>query len=161
MPLNTTYSISPDQAVAGMVADSRVGLTTVTRIPSVALAAGLLVTKDTAVGKAKLPSAQSDYIIGATRWSPTMVQEDDGTTAYKAGRAAPVFTEGPIWLNAAEAIGEFDLVYATISGAGKIGWVKKTAGADTTTKPIGRAETVTTASGQLVLVHLRPALQNA
>ena len=68
MPINTTYSISSDQAVAGMVADSRVGFTTVTRIPSVALAAGLLVTKDAAFGKAKLPSAVTDYIIGATRW---------------------------------------------------------------------------------------------
>ncbi|MGL5775727.1 MAG: structural cement protein Gp24 [Aeromonas veronii] len=161
MPLNTTYSISSDQAVAGMVADSRVDLTTVTRIPSVALAAGLLVTKDAAVGKAKLPSAQSDYIIGATRWTPTMVQEDDGTTVYKAGRGAPVVTEGPVWLNGAEAIGEFDLVYGVISGAGKIGWVKKTAGADTTTKPVGRAETKTAASGELVVVNLRPALQNA
>ena len=161
MPLNTTYSIGSDQAVAGMVADSRVGFATVTRIPSANIAAGLLVTKDAAVGKAKLPSAATDYIIGATRWTPTMVQEDDGTAVYEAGRGAPVLTEGPVWLNAAEAIGEFDLVYGVISGAGKIGWVKKTQGADTTTKPVGRAETKTTASGELVVVHLRPALQNA
>jgi len=137
----------------------QLGFTTVTRIMSADIAAGLLVTKDAAAGKAKLPGAVTDYIIGATRWSPTMVQDEAGNTQYKAARAAPVFTEGPIWLYAAEAIGEFDQVYATISGAGKIGWVKKTAGVDTTSKPIGRAESVTTASGQLVLVYLRPAMQ--
>ncbi|MGL5727780.1 MAG: structural cement protein Gp24 [Plesiomonas sp.] len=156
--INLTYSLNPDQWVQGMVADSRVGFTTVTKIMTADVAAGLLVTKGATGDKAKLPAAQTDYIIGATRWSPTMVQDDSGSTLYKANKGAPVFTEGPIVLFADEAIGQYDQVYAVISGAGKIGHVKKTKGADTTNLPVGRAETATAGAGLLV-VYLRPAMQ--
>lgn len=161
--LNLTYSLDSEPAILGMVSDSRVGFNTITKKIELAagIPAGKLVKKGTAVGSVTVLSAVGDYVVGATRWSPSMVTDEAGVTTYKQNKFAPIFTEGPIWLNAQEAIAEDDLVYAVISGAGKIGDVKKTSGADTTTKPVGRAETVTTGADQLVRIYLRPALQGA
>lgn len=155
MAINDTYSLEPDVAIKGMVADSRIGFTTVTQIMAADIAPGSLVDGDGA-----LPAAQGDYILGATRWSDTIVQPEDGSAAvYQSGKPAPVVTEGPIWLEAQEAIAKNALVYAVIST--NPGDVKSTAGADTTTNPVGRAETATTAAGELVRVKLMPALQGA
>lgn len=156
MPLNTDYSQTPDVAVAGMVADSRIGFTTVTRILAAATAPGKLVVEGDTVA---VPSTVDDYILGAVRWTTTLVQDDNGLVTYKADRAAPIVTEGPIWLTAQEAVAKGDLVYAVIST--NPGDVKKTAGVDTTTKSIGRAESATRGAGQLVKVVLMPAMQNA
>lgn len=158
MPLNTTYALEPDAAIKGMVADSRRGFNTLTEIAETDLAPGTLVTRGTD-GKVIAPSAQADYIIGATIWTTTLVTEEDGTTVWKQDRACPVTTEDPIWLEAQEAISQDALVYAVIST--NPGDVKSTAGADTTTAPIGRAETSTTAAGELVRIKLIPALQGA
>ena len=158
MPLNTEYGLEPDIAIKGMVADSRRGTTTRTKIAAADIKAGLLVTKDGS-GKIVVPSAQGDYILGATVWTTTLVTDEAGVTAYKADRAVPVTQEDPIWLEAQEAIAEDALVYAVIST--NPGDVKSTSGADTTTKPVGRAETATNGAGQLVRVKLMPALQGA
>lgn len=160
MPLNTTYSLEPDAAIKGLVADSRRGYNTVTAIAETDLLPGKLVTR--AAGKVKIPSAVGDYIVGATIWTTTLVQDEAGDISWKADKTVPITTEDPIWLEAQEAISQDALVYAVISGAGGIaGDVKSTAGADTTTLPVGRAETVTTAAGQLVRVKLMPGLQGA
>lgn len=158
MPLNTEYGLEPDVAIKGMVADSRRGFNTISKVAAADIKAGLLVTKNGS-GKIVVPSAQSDYILGATVWTTTLVTDEAGVTTYKAGRAVPVTQEDPIWLEAREAIAEGALVYAVIST--HPGDVKSTTGDDTTTKPIGRAETATTAAGQLVRVKLMPALQGA
>ena len=89
-----------------------------------------------------------------------MVTGEDGKAYWKANKALPIVTENPIWLEAQEAIAEPALVYAVISGDNR-GDVKSTAGSDTTTKPIGRAETSTTTAGQLIRVKPMPALQGA
>lgn len=154
MAINDTYSLEPDVAVKGMVADSRVGFSTRTIVLAADIAPGLLVTLAGA-----LPSAVDDYIAGATRWSTTIVQPEDGSDAvYKSGKAAPVINDAPIWLQARDAITAGDLVYAMIST--NPGDVKATSGADTTTAPVGRAET-TAATGELVKVKLMDALQGA
>ena len=158
MPLNTEYGLEPDVAIKGMVADSRRGTTTRTKIAKVNINPGKLITK-TDDGKVELPSAQDDYIIGATLWTTTLVTEENGEAVYKGGRAVPIVTEDAIWLEAQEAIDEESLVYAVITT--NQGDVKSTSGAGTTTKPVGRAETATTGAGQLVRVKLMPALQGA
>lgn len=157
MALNTTYSLEPDAAIKGMVADSRRGFNTVTKIAGADLAPGTLVTES--AGKVVAPSAQSDYIVGAVLWTTALVQDESGDISWKTDKACPVTTEDPIWLEAQEAVAANALVYAVISG--NPGDVKSTAGADTTTAPIGRAETATTAAGELVRVKLMPALQGA
>lgn len=154
MAINDTYSLEPDVAVKGMVADSRVGFSTRTIVLAADTTPGLLVTLAGA-----LPNAAGDYIAGATRWSTTIVQpEDGGDAVYKSGKAAPVVTDVPIHLQAREAIVAGELVYAMIST--NPGDIKKTAGVDTTTKPVGRAETGG-AIGELVRVKLMDALQGA
>jgi hypothetical protein len=158
MHLNTTYAIESDPAIKGLVADSRRGYNTITKVAAVDILPGFLLTTDGA-GKAVLPSAQSDYIIGASIWTTTMIQDLSGNIAWKADRALPVTQEDPIWLEAQEAIDENALVYAMISTTP--GDVKSTAGADTTTKPVGRAETATTGAGELIRIKLFPALQGA
>jgi hypothetical protein len=158
MPLNTEYGLEPDVAIKGMVADSRRGTTTRTKIAKASIKPGLLIT-NTDDGKVELPSAQGDYIVGATLWTTTLVTEENGEAVYKGGRAVPIVTEDAIWLEAQEAIDAETLVYAVITT--NKGDVKSTSGADTTTKPVGRAETATTGAGQLVRVKLMPALQGA
>lgn len=153
MAINTTYSLDADVAVKGMVADSRVGFSTRTVVLAADIAPGFLVTLAGA-----LPSAQGDYIAGATRWSTTIPQDESGNITYKSGKAVPVITDAPIWLQARDAVAAGDLVYAMIST--NAGDIKKTAGADTTTKPVGRAETAG-AVGELVRVKLMDALQGA
>lgn len=160
MPLNTTYSLEPDAAIKGMVADSRRGFNTITAIAGANLLPGKLVTRS--AGKVVIPSAVDDFIVGSTIWTTTLVQPETGNAVWSANKSVPVSQADPIWLEAQEAIAQDALVYAVISGAGNIaGDVKSTQGADTTTKPVGRAETVTTAAGQLVRVKLLPALQGA
>lgn len=158
MSLNTTYSLEPDVAIKGMVADSRRGFNTITKVAAADTAHGVLLTLDGS-GKAVLPSVVTDYIIGASIWTTTLVQDEAGATVWKTDKALPITQEDPIWLEAQEAIAENALVYAVIST--NPGDVKSTAGADTTTLPIGRAETATTAAGELVRVKLLPALQGA
>ena len=160
MPLNTTYSLEPDAAIKGMVADSRRGFNTITAIAGADLLPGKLVTRS--AGKAVIPSAAGDFIIGSTIWTTTLVQPETGDAVWEADKAVPVTQADPIWLEAQEAIAQDALVYAVISGAGNIaGDVKSTAGADTTTLPVGRAETATTGAAQLIRVKLLPALQGA
>lgn len=157
MPLNTTYSLEPDAAVKGLVADSRRGYNTVTEIAALDLKPGFLVTVKN--GKAELPSAAEDYVLGATIWTTTMAQDTAGEIYWKADKAVPVTTEDPIWLEARDTIVEGALVYATISG--EPGNVKGAVGATgVTTNPIGRAET-DAVLGELVRVKLMPALQGA
>ena len=158
MPLNTTYSLEPDVAIKGLVADSRRGYNTITKVASIDTAHGVLLTLDGS-GEAVLPSGVDDYIIGASIWTTTLVQDESGATVWKAGKALPITQEDPIWLESRDAITEGALVYATISGVP--GNVKATAGADTTTLPIGRAETTVIGAGELVRVKLLPALQGA
>lgn len=154
MAINDTYDLEPSQAIKGMVADSRVGFSTRTIVMGADIAPGFLVTLAGA-----LPTAVTDYIAGATRWSPTIVQpEGGGDAVYKSGKAAPVITDAPIWLQARDAVTAGDLVYAVIST--NPGDVKAAAGVTTTTLPVGRAET-TAATGELVRVKLMDALQGA
>ncbi len=160
MPLNTTYSLEPDAAIKGMVADSRRGFNTITAIAGTDLLPGKLVTRSG--GKVVIPSAVGNYIVGSTIWTTTLVQPESGDAVWEADKALPITQEDPIWLEAQEVIAQDALVYAVISGAGNIaGDVKSTAGADTTTLPVGRAETATTAVGQLIRVKLMPGLQGA
>jgi hypothetical protein len=157
MSLNTTYSIDADVAIKGLVADSRRGFNTITKVAGADTPHGVLLTMS--AGKAVLPSGVGDYIIGASIWTTTLVQDEAGAAVWKADKALPITTEDPIWLEAQEAIAEDALVYAVIST--NPGDVKSTSGGDTTTKPVGRAETATTGAGQLVRVKLYPALQGA
>ena len=158
MALNTTYSTDADIAVKGMVADSRRGFNTITKVAAVDILPGLLLTLDGS-GQAVLPADVDDYIIGASIWTTTLVQDESGVISWKADKALPVTQEDPIWLESQEAITEGALVYAVIST--NPGDVKSTAGADTTTRPIGRAETSTAGAGELVRIKLLPALQGA
>lgn len=156
MPLNQTYSREAEVAIKGLIADSRRGYDTITKVASTGISPGFLVTTNGS-GQAVKPSSVTDYILGASIWAGTMVQDLSGNISWKADRAMPVFTQGAIWLESGEAIAENALVYATISGV--TGNVKSTQGVDTTTKPVGRAETATTATNQLIRVKLLPALQ--
>ena len=158
MNLNMSYGLEPDIAIKGMTADSRCGTSNRTKITATDIKAGLLVTSNSE-GKVELPTSQDDYILGATLWTTTLVTDESGEAYYKGGRAVAIVTENPIWLEAQEAIDEESLVYAVIST--NQGDVKSTPGADTTTKPVGRAETATNGAGQLVRVKLMPALQGA
>ncbi len=158
MALNTTYSTDADIAVKGMVADSRRGFNTITKVAAADTLPGLLLTLD-GNGKAVLPSAIDDYIIGASIWTTTLTQDDSGVISWKADKALPVTQEDPIWLEARDAVAEGALVYAVISGS--VGNIKATAGADTTTLPVGRAETAAFGAGELIRVKLLPALQGA
>ena len=158
MPLNTEYGLEPDVAIKGMVADSRRGYNTITKVAKANIKPGLLVTAGSD-GKVAVPTAAGDYILGATLWTTTLVTDEAGNVQYKADKSLPIVTEDPIWLEAQGAIAENALVYAVITTNN--GDVKGARAADTTTKPIGRAETKTTAAGQLVRVKLMPALQGA
>jgi len=155
MALNTTYSTDSDVAIKGLVADSRRGFNTITKVAAINTAHGVCVTLNGA-GKIVLPSGVNDYIVGATIWTTTLVQDEAGAAVYKAGIATPVTTEDSIYLQARETIAIDALVYAMISGTP--GDVKSTQGVTTTTKPIGRAETAAT-NGNLVKVKLMPAMQ--
>ena len=76
MPLNTTYSLEPDAAIKGMVADSRRGFNTITAIAGANLLPGKLVTRS--AGKVVIPSAVDDFIVGSTIWTTTFVQQETG-----------------------------------------------------------------------------------
>jgi len=140
MAFNTDYGLDGPIALAGMVADSRL-THTVTCVAGEAIAFGQPVGWDDEVLDSDAPMR------GVARLQTSLPQTDAGVVAYAAGDAVPLVSFGPVWVNTAGAVTAGADAYVVTA----TGLFTATAGAGTTTAPVGYFESTTTGAGLAVL----------
>lgn len=141
---NLRYDLEQPTNLLGLVADSRV-THIVTGKAAEAIAPGQPVGYD-----GLLPAAVDTPLKGVARLQTSLEQTDAGLVQYAIGDDVPLVSFGPVWVAAAKAVAAGALAYAVISGGDK-GKFTDTAGATTTTAPVGWFESTTTGAANAVL----------
>lgn len=158
--LNLQYGYASDEHVQGQVADARytdiVTRTVSTNLPATTyLQPGFPVCRDADDLMVKYPTAAGDVVTGIIRWSAMGLETlNDGTRGYRPAKVLPVLSRGPIWVETSTAVTQGQFAYALINGSGQF---TSTAGAGTTTRPVGVFETSTTGAGSAI-IYVTPGL---
>lgn len=137
---NLRYDLEAPGQLPGMVADARL-THTVTCVAGEAINPGQPVGWDDDVLDSDAPMR------GVARLETSMEQTDAGLVQYEAGDAVPLVSFGPVVVTTAGAVNAGEAAYVVTAS----GLFTNTAGAGTTTAPVGWFETTLSDAGDAVL----------
>lgn len=140
MPINLRYDIEAPGQFPGMVADSRV-THTISGVAGGAINPGQAVGWDDSVLSTDAPMK------GVARLESSLEQTDAGVVQYAEGDTVPLVSWGPVRVTTTGAVNAGEAAYVVLAS----GLFTNTAGAGTTTAPVGYFETTLTAAGDAVL----------
>lgn len=115
MAVQTTYSLLPSAAVAGMLDQTFEARDIVTRMPAATMTTGQAASvSGTAGAAAKTPAAAGDVaagtLLGVVPFDPTR-----SSLSYTTSDPMPIVRKGRVWVTVEEAVNDGDQAYVRIT----------------------------------------------